>query len=154
MSVDAVERSVAVNLSVEDAFTTFTQHYGQWYQDGPHSWRNPDRAIRQHLECHLNGRLIELYDEATGEGYVFAYVIEWEPPRRFLLRWVHHDENFSTEVEVTFTPADSGTNVTICHRGWSKLPHHIAQKGVEGVQKGWPELLVWYSTHCKNPKET
>jgi hypothetical protein len=59
-----------------------------------------------------------------------------------------------TEVEVLFEPSPSGTLVTVCHRGWSKIrPDHPARHGqdvrafLQGMGHWWGDLLTSLREH-------
>ena len=64
----------------------------------------------------MGGRFVEVWDEATGEGF---------------------------EIEVSFDPAAGGTLVTIEVRGWERLTGG-AEIG-RGYGEGAKELLSWYA---------
>lgn len=143
---DSVTSSIEVHVSQAFAFNAYTTQISEWFLDTEHSWLDPSRAKKHVLETHLGGRLMEIYDEKTGDGYVFAKVTEWSPPQRFVLLWSHHDEGYKTEVVVDFIRlAEKKTRVQIEHRGWSQLPDHIAEKGVGSVRHGWPAQLKWFA---------
>jgi uncharacterized protein YndB with AHSA1/START domain len=58
----------------------------------------------------------------------------WQPSERLVFEW--RASNFAvgerTEVEVSFVPSRSGTQVTVEHRGWSAIrPDHPVRHGQE-----------------------
>jgi uncharacterized protein YndB with AHSA1/START domain len=71
----------------------------------------------------------------------------WEPGERLVLDFFLHDGGHVTEVEVSFAPVDSGTRVTLEHRGWDRLPPDVVAQGMSNVAIGWPVLLGWYADH-------
>lgn len=149
---DSVTSSIEVDVSQAFAFDTYTLQMSEWYQDGKHSWRDPKRAKALILEPYLGGRLIELYDQESGEGYVFGSIIEWSPPSEFILRWTHHDEGHETELAVRFVRLETTkTRIEIEHRGWGRLPHHVAEKGIGSVRYGWPVQLKWFRAFIDAP---
>ena len=49
-STDSVTTSVEVAVDPATAFEVFTEEIDAWYQRGPHSWKNPDRAVAVRFE--------------------------------------------------------------------------------------------------------
>ncbi len=141
---DSVATSIDVKLPLAQAFALFTEQYGRWYQDGPHSWRDADRAKGVRLEPGLGGRLFEYYDEAATDCYVFGEITQWHPPTDFSLRWQHHPDDHVTQVRFSFDALAFGTRITITHAGWRKLPKAVAELGMNNVLHGWPTLLRWF----------
>jgi uncharacterized protein YndB with AHSA1/START domain len=147
-ATDAVSTSVDVELDPAAAFELFTSEIDLWYQRGPHSWMHPDRAIGIRFEPGVGGRWIEVWDEATGEGYDFGRITVWEPGVRLVLDYLLHDGGHVTEVEIRFEPIPDGTRVVLEHRGWDALPPDVAAAGVANVQKGEPELMRWFAEYA------
>lgn len=142
----AAVSTIRVGLDPATAFEVFTGEIGAWYRSGPHSWVDPKRARGVRLEPGVGGRFMEVYDE--GEGYVFGRVTAWEPGKRLVLAWLHHEGGYETEVEVRFEGSaepSGGTLVVLEHRGWDLLPPDVAAAGLAGVGKGWPVFLRWFA---------
>ncbi|MBX7196169.1 MAG: SRPBCC domain-containing protein [Sandaracinaceae bacterium] len=108
-----------------------------------------------HLEPKLGGRLFETFHVPSGAERVqeTGRITTWEPPSRVVLAW--RLSNFApdetTEVEVTFEPTRSGTNVTVTHRGWATIrPDHPARHGQEmraftrSLGAWWGDLVTSY----------
>lgn len=148
-SAGTATATVEVAVDPATAFEVFTEEMPAWYQDGPHSWVDRDRAVAVRLEPGVGGRWLEVYDEATGEGYEFGRIRVWEPGRRVVLEWRHHEGGHTTEVDVRFEPVGDGTRVVLEHRGWDRLPPEVATEGVAGVLRGWPVLLGWFDEYLK-----
>src|SRR5437660_7140983 len=66
---DAVSASVEVALDPVNAFAVFTEEINRWWRPGPMNWNDSARAVGIHIEPGVGGRWIEVYDEATGEGF-------------------------------------------------------------------------------------
>jgi uncharacterized protein YndB with AHSA1/START domain len=115
----SVVRRVEVPVAPEEAFRAFTEEIDEWYERGPHSWNDPERAIAIRFDA---GRLLEVY--ADGEPYEIGRVTVWEPGRRlaFAYRNVALPPRLETEVEVRFERVERGTRVTLEHRGLEQLP--------------------------------
>jgi uncharacterized protein YndB with AHSA1/START domain len=113
-----VVRSVDVPVAPAEAFRAFTEEIDDWYERGPYSWNDPERAVAIRFD---EGRLLEVYDE--GEPYEMGRVTAWEPGRRlaFAYRSVQLPIDLETEVEVRFEPVPEGTRVTLEHRGLERL---------------------------------
>ena len=115
----SVVRTVEVAVDPGTAFRMFTEEIDEWYERGPYSWNDPERAVAIRFE---HGRLLEVWDE--GDGYEMGFVTAWEPGERlvFAYRSVHLPPDLETEVEIRFEPIAAGTRVTLEHRGLELLP--------------------------------
>jgi hypothetical protein len=102
----------------------FTGEIGEWYRSGPHSWNDPGRAVGIRFEPGVGGRWIEVWDEASGEGYELGRIRVWEPGERLVVSYrnVQLPPGLETEIEVRFEPVQDGTRVTLEHRGLEALP--------------------------------
>jgi uncharacterized protein YndB with AHSA1/START domain len=143
---NSVRVSIDVAVDPDTAFEVFTDEIDSWYQRGPHSWRFPDRAVGIRFEPRVGGRLLEVHDRATGEGFAFGEVLVWEPGARLVFADLVSSAppDPVTEVEVRFEAVDDGTRVTLEHRGLDRLPAEVAaQKRVYG----WQTTLRWFGEH-------
>jgi mannose-6-phosphate isomerase-like protein (cupin superfamily) len=143
--VDVVTATVEVAVNPARAFAIFTEEIGQWWRPGPINWNDSHRAIGIRFESWVGGRLLEVYDAATGEGFECGRVVVWEPGVRlvFLYRDAGHEID-DTEVEVRFEPIEGGTRVTLEHRGWEKLRPELAERKRKIKRWGWAGILDWY----------
>ncbi|MGH9034045.1 MAG: SRPBCC domain-containing protein, partial [Acidimicrobiia bacterium] len=115
--------SVDVPVDPATAFTVFTEEIDTWYQRGPHSWRYPDRALGIRIEPGVGGRVLEVHDATSGDGFAFGRITAWEPGSRFVFAdLVSSAPPDLTEVEVRFEALGEGTRVTLEHRGLDLLP--------------------------------
>jgi uncharacterized protein YndB with AHSA1/START domain len=148
---DGATVSVVVGVPRAIAFHVFTEEIDLWWRRGPGyrlAGRSPGTLC---LEGRLGGRLFESFRAESGTHVLeVGRVTVWEPPARLVFAW--RARNFtadeSTEVEVRFTPAGAGTEVTVQHRGWASLrPGHPARHGHEGAAMSrrvglwWGELM-------------
>ncbi len=95
---------------------------------------------------------VRIVDTSSGTHvHEAGRVTVWQPPARLVFTW--RNANFaaeeSTEVKVLFEPTNTGTRVTVQHRGWSAIrPGHPARHGVEGaafsrmIGLWWGELMT------------
>ena len=145
----AVTHSVLVPLPPDAAFELFTARFGEWWPKDSHHISDTPTATGM-LEARKGGRWYERADD--GSECDWGYVREVERPERLLLAWhltpdwkFDPDPAKATEVEVTFTPEDDGTKVTLEHRGFEV--HGDAGPGMReavGAEGGWPSLLEKY----------
>jgi uncharacterized protein YndB with AHSA1/START domain len=155
------QATVTVSLAVEPAtaFDVFTQEIDQWWGRGP-AYRIFGRSpgVLQ-FERRVGGRLFEIFETASGPQLVeFGRINVWNPPSRLVFEW--RNANFApgerTEVEVIFEPTETGTRVTLYHRGWASLrTGHPARHGLEGaaisrmIGMWWGELLSSMREHVE-----
>jgi uncharacterized protein YndB with AHSA1/START domain len=138
----SIVRSVDVPVGPDEAFRAFTDEIDDWYERGPHSWNDPERAVAIRFE---GGRLLEVYEE--GEPYELGLVTAWEPGRRlaFAYRSVHLPPEPETEVEVRFEPVAGGTRVTLEHRGLERMPPDVY---AQWQQRAWIRLMQVFADYC------
>jgi hypothetical protein len=152
-SGDQATVSVVVRVDQAVAFEVFTTEIDLWWKRGMRFRPGGRRPGALCFEPRANGRVFESVPIRPGTTHVYEMgcVILWEPPRRFVLEW--RNTNFapgeSTEVEVRFESVESGTLVTVQHRGWSAIrPDHPARHGLEGaafsrmIGLWWGELMT------------
>jgi uncharacterized protein YndB with AHSA1/START domain len=132
--------SVLVRVPPAEAFRVFTEEIDGWWRTGMRYRIGKGRSV-VHLEPRLGGRLYESFQTASGEKVKeTGRVTCFEPPSRLVLVWraVNFAAHEETEVEVLFAASPSGTRVTVCHRGWSRI------RGDHPVRHGQspPEFLA------------
>jgi uncharacterized protein YndB with AHSA1/START domain len=138
--------TVEVPCDPDTAFEIFTRDIGAWWKRGTYYWNDADRGLQYRLEPQVGGRLVEVYDLETGEGFEIGRVLAWEPGKRLVFTWRqgNWDPTESTDVEVRFEPSASGTLVTVEHGGWERVPS-AGRSQIEGYGEGWAELLGFYA---------
>jgi uncharacterized glyoxalase superfamily protein PhnB len=107
MTSAAVSVSVAVDPAT--AFAAFTSELDLWWVRGPINYFDAARAVGMRCEPGVGGRLLEVYDEATGEGRELGRITVWEPAGR--LAWKSSVDD--VEIDVRFVPIATGTEVTV-----------------------------------------
>jgi uncharacterized protein YndB with AHSA1/START domain len=146
MSVSTATATVEVPCGLDRAFDIFTRDIGTWWKRGTPYWNDSDQGKELRFEPHVGGRLIEVHDVVTGEGFEIGRVLAWEPGKRLVFTWRQDDwdPSESTDVEVRFDPTGTGTLVTVEHGGWEHVPS--ADPGMSaGYTQGWAELLGFYA---------
>src|SRR5688500_8112135 len=139
----AVVKRRVVALSLERAFELFTARMSEWWPLATHSVAGED-CVGVRFEPRAGGRVVEL--TAAGEGCVWAEVLEWEPPRRFVLSWHPNPEPEAASVlEVRFAAVDGGTQVDLTHTGWEAF----GERGADlrhNYESGWDVVLAGLTT--------
>lgn len=101
--------SVWVAVDPATAFTAFTDELDLWWLRGPINYFDAARAVGMRCEPGVGGRLIEVYDAATGEGKELGRITIWEPTAH--LAWKSSIDE--VEIDVRFLAAGAGTEVTV-----------------------------------------
>jgi uncharacterized protein YndB with AHSA1/START domain len=137
--VNEVRASVTVPVSQERAFDLFTRDVDRW-------WRRGERyggadVVGHRFDPGVGGRFVQVL--ANGEAPL-GDILVWEPPRRLAFSWRQKNwlPDEITRVEVTFAPADGGTEVVLRHHGFAQVKSDV---GCDvGYAAGWTELVGWY----------
>jgi len=140
-AVDAIHKTVLVKCDPEQAFRVFTREIGSWWPLQRYSI-GEDKVTEVVFEEQAGGRIFERHSDG-GEGE-WGRVLEWEPPRRFVMSWYPGNEPAdATELEVRFAPEGEGTRVDLDHRGWERFAEQAAERR-SGYDSGWNEVLGYY----------
>ncbi len=130
--------SVSVNVDPSTAFAAFTEEMDLWWVRGPINYYDAARAVGMRCEPGIGGRIVEVYDQATGEGLELARITVWEPGRR--LAWKSSRDDVA--IEVRFLPTPGGTDVT--------LEATIPAGGVDSGGTAWVRVVpTWFGEWCK-----
>ena len=153
---DRVSVTTLVAVDPAAAFAVFTGETDRWWRRGPRFRFGGETRGVLSFEPGPGGRLLERYGDAGAEVFEVGRVLVWEPGSRLVFQWRIRDfaPGECTEVEVRFEPAESGTRVTLEHRGWSGLRRdHPARHGLDGpaframIGLRWGELLTSLRAH-------
>lgn len=141
-----VVRTAEVAVDPEVAFLLFTEEIGAWYRSGRYSWNDPEQAIGIRFDPGVGGRLVEVHDPTTGEGYEMGRVLVWEPGARIVLEYRNvHLPPAPSEVEVRFERSARGTLVTLEHRGLGPLPPQEAERF---ERTAWSAFMAWFAEYA------
>jgi uncharacterized protein YndB with AHSA1/START domain len=145
--VSAATASVEVPCDPATAFRIFTADIGTWWKRGTRYWNDSVAGRELRFEPRVGGRLLEVRNLETGEGFEIGRVRAWEPGRRLAFTWRQEDWQAaeSTDVDVRFEPTKHGTRVTVEHTGWGRV-RSVDPAASEGYGKGWAELLGFYAS--------
>lgn len=145
MSIAPITRSVQVGVAPARAFELFATRMGDWWPRD----RTPGkkRAVAILLDPVPGGRWVERDED--GVETQWGQVLAWEPPARLLLGWqldsgFAYDPDLLTEVELTFTPHEGGTLVTLEHRHLDRFGD-AADRVAGQLGGGWPSRLADYA---------
>jgi len=105
----SITSEVEVAVDPHTAFTVFTEEMDLWWVRSPISFYDGARAVAQKCEAGVGGRLLEVYDESSGDVLELGRITVWEPGTR--LGW--HSSVDDVEIEVRFIATENGTNVTV-----------------------------------------
>jgi uncharacterized protein YndB with AHSA1/START domain len=140
----AVQKSLIVHTSIENAFRVFTEQHGSWWPKGHHIGASvPQTAV---IEPRVGGRWYERAED--GAECDWGRVLVWDPPHRLVLTWDigadwKFDPNLETEVDIRFIAETADTTrVNLEHR---KLDRYgIAAEKMRAVfdsEGGWGDIL-------------
>lgn len=141
MSAPGEERSIttAVEVGVDPktAFEAFTEELDLWWVRGPINHFDGGRAMAMRCEPGIGGRLLEVYDDSTGDALELARITDWEPGAR--LAWRSSVDDVSTEVR--FDATEHGTIVRVTAR--------IPAGGEDRGGTAWTRVVPkWFGPWC------
>jgi uncharacterized protein YndB with AHSA1/START domain len=145
-----VRRQIVVHAPIEQAFTVFTDRFGD-FKPPEHNMLGVPIAETV-FEPKVGGNI---YDRGTdGSECRWARILAFDPPHRVVFSWdigptwqVETDPDLTSEVEVTFiAEAPDRTRVELEHRhlerhgsGWESIRDGVAH------DEGWPLYLDRYA---------
>jgi len=145
-----VRREIAVQASIERAFTVFTERFGD-FKPPEHNLLNAPIAETV-FEPRVGGHI---YDRAVdGSECRWARILAYEPPDRVVFSWdispqwqIETEPENTSEVEVRFiAETPERTRVELEHRnierhgpGWQAVADGV------GNDAGWPLYLTRYA---------
>jgi len=143
MTIAPINLSVDVKAPPERAFELFARDIGRWWPVGRTVAKSSHVDVV--IEAQSGGRWFEV--DADGVETQWGKVIAWDPPGRLLLGW--HDPDFVTELELSFTPKDGGTRVTLEHRDLQRFGAD-ADKLAGQLGGGWPNFVRLFAEYADN----
>jgi uncharacterized glyoxalase superfamily protein PhnB len=105
----SIKSEVEVTVDPQTAFTVFTEEIDLWWVRSPISFYDGARAVAMRCEPGVGGRLLEVYDEGTGDALELGRITMWEPGTR--LAW--HSSVDDVEIDVRFDATQTGTMVRV-----------------------------------------
>jgi uncharacterized protein YndB with AHSA1/START domain len=141
----AVRREITVNANPERAFEVFTARFDAWWPRSHHI--GAAEMAEAVIEPRAGGRWYER--GVDGSETYWGDVLVYEPPSRLTLTWHINGEwqceDAASEIDVTFTPTDGGTQVELVHRHLERHTAPEALRDAIGAEGGWGTLLKRYS---------
>jgi uncharacterized protein YndB with AHSA1/START domain len=144
--VDPIRETVSVRSAPERAFELFTAQMGTWwplesYSRAVNELEGEDiRAERLEFRAWMGGSISEHLSD--GRILPWGEVVAWQPPGRVVMSWRPHSQREPpTEVEVTFTAREGGTQVELEHRGWERLSEGFREAMYDTYARGWITTL-------------
>ena len=134
--IPPIIKTVTIRCAPATAFRVFTADIGRWY---PLAMFSINPAIDCRFEPYVGGRLYEI--GADGQETLWAYVLDWNPPRALTLSWqarVSAEE--AQRIDITFRAVPDGTEVRLTHAGWEKLKVEAAEWR-DKYDGGWVEIF-------------
>jgi uncharacterized protein YndB with AHSA1/START domain len=144
IAAEPIRVAVTVAVAPDRAWEVFTSELDRWWPGRTHSiaageGAAPDRIV---LEPGEGG---EIYEIHGGSRRHWARIHTWEPPHRLGYTWRVNPEKPATEVAVTFTPVDAGTEVAVVHSGWEAYGDQAAEwRSSYAAPDGWIAVTAAY----------
>ena len=133
-----ISSEVRVSVDPETAFIAFTEELDLWWVRGPINHWSGGRVAAMRCEPGVGGRLLEIYDESTGDNLELGRITVWEPGRR--LAWSSSVDD--VETEVTFEAVETSTLVRVTAR--------IPAGGTDRGGTAWTRVVPkWFGTWCE-----
>jgi uncharacterized protein YndB with AHSA1/START domain len=145
-----IRRDVVVPVGTEEAFSAFTQRFGDFKPREHNLLAAP--IVETVVEPYVGGGIVDRAED--GSECRWARILAFEPPNRLVFSWdispqwqLETDLARTSEVEVRFEPeGPDRTRVELEHRlidrhgpGWESVADGVAGDG------GWPLYLDRYA---------
>jgi uncharacterized protein YndB with AHSA1/START domain len=138
--MEPLELEFDVACDAPRAFSLWAEQTTRWWPHGHSVSAEPGLTVT--FEPRAGGRIYERTPQ--GDEHDWGEVLAWDPPHRLVYLWhLRFDRADATEVEVTFTPRETGTRVRIEHRGWERLGA-IAEERRDRNRRGWAGVTEHY----------
>ena len=143
--VPPIRRKILVDADPATAFAVFTERIGQWWPLEDLSVYGPGGTVG-----FADGQIVE--QSASGDAAVWGTVYLWEPGAALAFSWhPGGPPDQATHIEVTFTPADAQTLVTLTHTGWERFADPAEARAEYDL--GWPVVLGTYRDHVAHHEQ-
>lgn len=135
---EVLRKEIMLACPPERAFKAFVEHVDLW-------WPRGHRKSREHAMRFTPESLIQIAPD--GSEWTMGRVLASEPPRRLALDWFAGAVTDPTQVEITFTPDNSGTRVVIVHLAETPKTIELWPKRVALFVGGWEAVLNALNQH-------
>jgi uncharacterized glyoxalase superfamily protein PhnB len=138
MTSPLMSSEVEVAVDPATAFAAFTEEMDLWWVRTPITFYDSARAVALRCEPGVGGRLLEVYDDATGEALELARITVWEPGTR--LAWQSSVDD--VEIDVQFEATAAGTRVVVAAQ--------LAEGGKDRGGTSWVRVApAWFGRWCE-----
>lgn len=138
-SIEPIRKTRIVAIDLVAAFDLFTAGMGRWWPVATHSISESE-SVDVVFDGRIGGVVTEI--APSGDAYVWAEVIAWDPPYRFALAWHPSvDPAAASIVDVRFRAVDGGTRVDLEHGGWEEFGEAEGVALRDGYTPGWDLVL-------------
>jgi len=133
----SVSSEVEVAVDAQTAFGAFTSEMDLWWVRGPINFFDAARAVAVTCEPGVGGRLLEVYDQATGDALELGRITVWQPGERLAWRSSVDD----VVIDVRFDPTAAGTRV--------RVQASIPAGGEDRGGTSWVRVVPpWFGAWC------
>lgn len=133
----SVRSEVEVGVDADTAFAAFTEEMNLWWVPGPINYYDAARAVARRCEPGVGGRLLEVYDEESGDALELGRITVWEPGAR--LAWRSSTDD--VEIDVRFDRSPGGTTVRVEGR--------VPPGGEDRGGTSWVRVVpAWFGAWC------
>jgi uncharacterized glyoxalase superfamily protein PhnB len=128
------------------AFRAFTEELDLWWVRGPINAYDAGRLVEMRCEPGIGGRILEVYDAASGEALELARITVWEPGRRVAWKSSLDDVTIDVRFDATATGTIVRLEATVSEGGEDR-------GGSSFVSVTPPWFGAWMSRRDTAPRE-
>lgn len=154
-----VQKTIIVEATQARAFEVFTAGMDSWWPRTHHIGKSPMKQCI--IEARAGGRCYTIQQDGTDCDW--GEILEWEPPRRFVMAWkITHEWGYqpdlarASEVEVLFIDVGGGkTRVDLEHRHFERMgPSGEIMRSAVAAPGGWGTLLGMFAAYVAGSAST
>jgi hypothetical protein len=146
---DAVQKSIVVRCTVDQAFRIWTEQIDAWWPKGHSVSGDPRTTVV--IEPHVGGRIFER--TAAGVEQSWGQVLVWAPPEHFAYHWfLGSGAAQPTRVDVHFIVQEHElTRVEVRHGG-PELIGDLWSRNSPRYGAAWDVVLPAYLVACQTAR--
>jgi len=138
MTSRSASASVDVGVDPVTAFRAFTEEIDRWWVPGAINFWDSARAVGMRMEPGVDGRVLEVYDDATDDVLELGRITVWEPGSRLVYRSSVDD----SEVDIQFERIAAGTRVRV-------EQYLLPGADLDRAAMFWPNVIHWFVPWCR-----